>query len=86
MTAIKQFYSTNKKHIKSEVHSSQEVLYGGALSKELVGCLLDGSLGNFVVEVKTQYWSVVTRGARAGEREHQAFGDVVESAVGLEAN
>lgn len=71
---------------KSRFQVSQEVLDGGALTKELVSGLLDGSLGHFVVEVQAQHWCVVTRGGSAGEGEHQAFGDVVESTVGLEAN
>ena len=66
--------------------SSQEVLDGGALAKKLVGGLLDGSLGDLVVEVEAHDGSVLAGGGGAGEGEHEALGDVVELAVSLEAD
>lgn len=66
--------------------SSQEMLDGGALAKELVGGLLDGGLGDLVVEVEARHRGVLAGGGSAREGEHEALGDVVELAVGLEAD
>ena len=66
--------------------SSQEVLDGGALSEELVGGLLDSSLRDLVVKVETSDGSVLTGRGGAREGEHDALGDVVKLAVGLEAD
>jgi len=62
------------------------VLDGGALGKKLVGGLFDGSLRHFVVEVEAFNRGVDTWGGGAREGEHDALGNVVESAVGLESN
>lgn len=62
------------------------MLDSSTLAKELVSGLLDGSLRDCIVEVETSDWSVLAWGSGAWEREHQAFWDVVELAIGLKAN
>jgi len=62
------------------------VLDSGALAEELVGGLLDGSLGDLVIKVQAGDGSVCTWGGGAREREHDALRDVVESAVSLEGD
>ena len=65
---------------------SQEVLNSSALGKKLIGGLLDGSLGDLVIEVEASDGGVLTGSGGAGEGEHDALGDVVKLAVGLEAD
>ena len=65
---------------------SQEVLDGVAFAEEFVGGLLDGSRGDLVVEVEALDWLVLSGGGGAWEGEHDAFWDVVEGSVGLEAD
>ena len=62
------------------------MLDSGALGKELVGGLLDGSLGDLVVKVQAHDGRVLAGSGRAREREHDALWDVVELAVSLEGN
>lgn len=62
------------------------MLDGVALTEEFVSSLLDGSLGDFVIEVQALDWLVLSWGAGAWEGEHDAFWDVVEGTVGLEAD
>ena len=62
------------------------MLDGSALGKKLIGGLLDGSLGDLVVEVETSDGSVLTWGGGAWEGEHDALRDVVELSVGLESD
>ena len=62
------------------------MLDGSTLSKKLIGGLLDGSLGDLVVQAESSDWSVLTWSSRAWEREHDALRDVVKLAIGLEAD
>lgn len=70
----------------SGVCSFEEVSDGITFSEELVSSLLDTGLRNFVGDVESHNGSVGTVGGGAREGEHEAFGDVVEFAVGLEGN
>ena len=70
----------------SGVCSFEEVSDGITFSEELVSSLLDTGLRNFVGDVESHNGSVGTVGGGAREREHEAFGDVVEFAVRLEGN
>ena len=65
---------------------SQEVLDGGAFAQKLIGGLLDASLGVFVIEVESHDGLVITWRGGAREGEHDAFWDVVEGAIRLEAD
>jgi len=62
------------------------VLDGVAFAEEFIGGLLDGSLGDFIVEVEALDWLVLAGGGGAWEGEHDAFWDVVEGSVGLEGD
>ena len=62
------------------------MLDGGSLGEELVSGLLDAGLGDLVVEVETHNGGVLAVLGGAGEGEHQASGDAVQLAVGLEGN
>ena len=65
---------------------SEQVLDSSTLAEELVSGLLDGGLGDGIVEVETSHWGVLAWGGGAWEGEHQALWDVVELSVGLEAD
>ncbi len=65
---------------------SEKVLDGGALREKLISGLLNGGLGDLVVEVESCNGSVLSWRGRAREGEHDALGDVVEGAVSLESN
>ena len=62
------------------------MLDSSALAEELVSGLLDGGLRDCIVEVESSNWSIFSWSSGAWEREHDAFWDVVELAIGLEAD
>lgn len=59
---------------------------GVTFSEELVSSLLDAGLRDLVGDVESGNGSVGSVSGGAREGEHEAFGDVVEFAVGLEGN
>ena len=60
------------------------MLDGLSFAEKLISCLFDASLRDLVVEVEAKDWGVLSVLCGAGEREHQASGDVVEFSVALE--
>lgn len=66
--------------------SSEEVFDSLSLAEQFVGGLLDAGLRDLVVNVKAGNGGVLAILADSGEGEHEASGDTVELAIGLEGN